>query len=78
MGRNLKPEVNLNNIQTFISHPAENTAFSISKTSRLIMLRQIITVYSWNHMKHINRPKVQNAEFILLLKQIVHIVTTVV
>jgi hypothetical protein len=49
---------------------------SATKPNRLMLFREIIAVYCENHTEHINTLCGQNA-VILMLKQVVHMVTTV-
>jgi hypothetical protein len=39
----------------------ETHYFSITKTNRLMLFREIMEVYSQNHAKHVNTPCGQNA-----------------
>lgn len=39
-------------------------------------LREIITVFFWGHMKHINMLCGQSAEFFLVLEQLKHVIIT--
>jgi hypothetical protein len=55
----------------------DNFTFTpITKTNRLMLFREIISVYSENYTAHINTLCGQNGK-ILMLRQVVHIVTAV-
>jgi hypothetical protein len=47
------------------SYLTENIKVSLTETSRLTLFRLTVSLYCENHMKHINIPFGQNAEFFL-------------
>jgi hypothetical protein len=42
------------------------------KTKRLMLFREIISVYAENHMKHTNKLHGQNAEFFVVKAGVIH------
>jgi hypothetical protein len=58
-----------------VSTSQETCHVYIIKTIQLLLFREIITFYSENHMDQLDMLPVKNAE-ILMCKQVVHIVTS--
>jgi hypothetical protein len=69
----MMPESHLHNIQWSFPPPNESSS---QKINHLLPFKKTITVYSDNHKEHINTLGEQNTSP-LLLKQVVHTVTTV-
>jgi hypothetical protein len=61
--KTLKPEIYLNNILEFGSCPTRNSLSPHYKDQQVNDVREIITVYSENHTKHINTHCGHDTEF---------------